>query len=232
MEKLVYLTFEPTGADAGAFRETLLGDVAARILEAGARGLELEVADLAGEIPRPMLLMGEGGQLAAAVSLWLDCLDERGPVEQALRSVAGRVDGYLVTESVPQARRDRDWPDGVRSPGVTHFTWFPKPEGLADEAFFRAWHEVHTPFSFELHPRRWEYVRNSVARAVTPGAPPIRAIVSERFREIADYTDPARLFGSKELLKRSAEEASVYADLSRMSSTPLSQIIVKSAWPT
>ena len=32
--------------------------------------------------------------------------------EAALRAVARRVDGYLVTDSVPQARTDRDWPDG------------------------------------------------------------------------------------------------------------------------
>ena len=42
-------------------------------------------------------------------------------------------DGYLVTESVPQRRTDRSWADGVPSPGITHFTCFPKPDRLTDE---------------------------------------------------------------------------------------------------
>jgi hypothetical protein len=172
--------------------------------------------------------MGEGATLSAAVSLWMDCLDDRRTVEAALRDASSRVDGYLVTESVPQPCPDRDWADGTRSPGVSHFTWFPKPEGLADDTFFHAWHDVHTPFSFELHPRRWSYVRNSVVRTLTPGSPTVSAIVVERFREIEDYTDPARLFGSNELLARSAKEASEYADMARMSSVPLSETIVKS----
>jgi hypothetical protein len=136
-------------------------------------------------------------------------------------------DGYLVTESVPQRCTDRDWPDGKRSPGVTHFTWFPKPARLSDEQFFHAWHEVHTPFSFELHPLRWEYVRNAVARGLTPGAPPIRAIVAERFRTIEDYTDPRRLYGSKEVLKRVMATPCSSRDVADMHSTPLSETIVR-----
>src|SRR3989304_4928757 len=82
---------------------------------------------------------------SAAVSLWLDCYDARGPYEALLREDAIRLDGYLVTESVPQACPDRDWPDGSRSPGVSHFTWFQKPAGLAGEGFFPAWHQGDPP---------------------------------------------------------------------------------------
>jgi hypothetical protein len=229
MEKLVYLTWKPEDTAIGAYGEALLGPVAEAVLAApGVRALDVGLADLQREIPKPMLLMGEGATVSAAVSLWMDCLDARGPIEAALRRASSRVDGYLVTESVPQPCTDRDWSDGARSPGVSHFTWFPKPEGLDDDTFFHAWHEVHTPFSFELHPRRWSYTRNSVTRTLTPGSPRVSAIVVERFREIADYTDPDRLFGSKDLLARSAKEASEYADMSQMHSVPLSETIVKS----
>lgn len=33
----------------------------------------------------------------------------------------------------------------------------------------------------KLHPLRWSYVRDTVVRALTPGSPPVRAIVVERF---------------------------------------------------
>jgi hypothetical protein len=116
----------------------------------------------------------------------------------------------------------------VRSPGVTHFSWFEKPAAISDDSFFRAWHELHTPFSFELHPRRWSYVRNSVTRTLTPGSPPIRAIVAERFRVLEDYSDPKRLFGSREVLARSAAEVAHYADPARLHSAPLSEFILRS----
>jgi hypothetical protein len=228
VEKLIYLCWKKPELDPAAYVERLLGEVAPQLLAAGARRLDLNVSDLLGTMPMPMLLLGEGATLAAAVALWLDCYDARGPLEAALRRDAARVDGYLVTESVPQPCPERDWPDGVRSPGVSHFTWFEKPAAVSDEAFFHAWHELHTPFSFELHPRRWCYVRNSVARTLTPGSPPVRAIVVERFRELADYTDPKRLFGSKEALARSGAEVAAYADPERLHSVPLSEFILRS----
>jgi len=228
MEKLVYLTFPGEGFEPAAYRERVLGELAPRILAAGARGLNVNLNDLQEEIPKPIIELGIGARLGAAVSLWIDSLDDRGPIEAALREGGETLEGYLVTESIPQACSDRDWPDGERSPGLTHFTWFEKAKGVSDEAFFHNWFEVHTPFSFDLHPLRWEYVRNAVARPITPDAPPIRAIVAERFREIRDYTDPARLFGSPEVLKQSAEEAGDYGDPEAMHSMPLSEYIVRS----
>jgi hypothetical protein len=228
MEKLIYLTWRKDALDAEGYRRHLLEEAAPRLLAAGARRLDVNVSDLLGAMPKPMLLMGEGASLGAAVSLWLDCYDARGPLEAVLGVGASRVDGYLVTESVPQPCTDRDWPDGVRSPGVSHFTWFEKPAAISDGDFFHAWHQVHTPFSFELHPRRWCYVRNSVARTLTRGSAPVRAIVVERFRSLEDYTDPKRLFGSKEALVRSGAEVARYADPSRLHSVPLSETILRS----
>jgi hypothetical protein len=44
------------------------------------------------------------------------------------------------------------------------------------------WPDIgHTPSSVALHPRRLGYVRDSVARTLTPGSPAVRAIVSESF---------------------------------------------------
>ena len=73
MEKLIYLSWRKPELDIEAFRERLLGSVAPRLIEAGAAKLDLNVSDVVGTIPRPMLLMGEGATLSVAVSLWLDC---------------------------------------------------------------------------------------------------------------------------------------------------------------
>ena len=156
------------------------------------------------------LLMGLGPSLAGVLEVWVDSLDERSSLEALL---PGRFDGYLVTESVPQQASD--------SPGLlTHFSWFPKPSRLTDEEFYRGWQEGHTPTTFALHPRRVGYVRDAVARVLTPGSPPVRAIVSEVFAP-ADYVDPARLFGSPEAVQRTVEELPSYGDSDDLSCRPL-----------
>ena len=225
MEKLDYLIWRAGPLEVPV--TALLGPVAAALLAgSGVRGLTLSTADTAEQVPRPMLLMGRGGELAALVEVWLDSVDDRGQVEQALALAGGVAQGYLVTESVPQ-REPHPAPVGQRSPGLTHLTWFPKPDRLTDEQFFHGWHDVHTPASFALHPRRDGYVRDAVVRVLTPGAPAVRAIVSEHFPEVADYTEPARLFGDEAALAQTMAELPLYGDQAEMSSRPLWRTVLR-----
>jgi hypothetical protein len=210
VEKLDYIVWEP---------------VEVARLRAAADAVAALTLHTRADIADAPLLLGRGQECQGIVTVWLDSIDDRGAIEAAIGSAA---DGYLVTESVPQRRTDRDWPDGMASPGVTHCTWFPKPERLTDEAFFHGWHVVHTPASFRLHPLRWEYVRDAVARPVTPEAPPIRAIVLERFRTEADYADPARLYGPPDTLDETMRDLPLYADFESINSCPMHEWILKS----
>lgn len=171
----------------------------------GLRSLEVSVA--AG-LEKPSILMGLGSSLHALVELWVDSYD-------VWRDVVAQVPGdlYLVTSSQPQPRSDAC---GL----LTHLSWFPKPERLTEEQFFHGWHEVHTPTTGALHPLRQGYTRDAVARTLTPGSPPVRAIVSEYFAT-EDYLDPSRLFGSSDALKASVDELPLYADFDAVSSCPL-----------
>ena len=174
------------------------------------------------DLPNPPILLGRGRELAALVQVWLTSYDERPVVEAALGPGA---DGYLVTESEPQPLRDRDWPDGTPSPGISHVTWFPKPDRLTEEEFLHGWHDVHTPHSAALHPLRWTYVRDTVVRTLTPGSPPVRAIVVERFREVHDYMEPSRLFGDAQAFEQNMQDLPGYADLDDISSRPMSEVV-------
>ena len=214
MEKLDYLLWR-TAALPVALRS--LQAVVPALLEHCA-ALTVSTADTDTEVPEPTLLLGRGPELLALVELWVDSLDGRGDLEALLPAP---YDGYLVTESVPQPLSPRTSPDGVRCSGLTHLTWFPKPDRLSDEEFYRGWQDVHTPSSAALHPLRRGYVRDAVARVLTPGSPPLRAIVSERFDEVRDYTDPARLFGGPAALETVLAELPLYADRSQLSSRPL-----------
>lgn len=173
-------------------------------------GLRSAQVSLAADLPGATLLMGRGAALRGLAELWVDSVDVWPDV---VRRVPG--DAYLVTESVPQPVEPGDW--------LTHFTWFPKPDRLSEEEFFHGWHVVHTPSSARLHPLRQGYVRDAVARTLTPGSPPVRAIVSEYFAEDV-YLDPGRLFGTPDELTRTVEELPLYADHADISSRPLRRV--------
>jgi hypothetical protein len=194
MEKLDLLVWSDESLDA------------ARHLDVA--GLRTLIVSRAAGLEKPTLLMGRGAELAGLVELWVDSVDVWPAIVDRVPS-----DAYLVTESVPQPVSD--------VPGLlTHLTWFPKPDRLSDGEFFHGWHGVHTPSSVALHPRRQGYVRDAVVRTLTPGAPAVRAIVSEAF-VLEDYLDPARLFGGPEALQTTMDELPLYADAADISSCPV-----------
>ena len=195
MEKIDLLIWDDAAAGA-----------AANLQVPGLRSLQVSVA---ADLPGAPLLLGKGSSLRGHAAVWVDSVDVWVDL---VDQVPG--DAYLVTESVPQAV----------GPGqlLTHFSWFPKPDRLSEEEFFHGWHTVHSPSSARLHPRRQGYVRDAVARTLTPGSPPVRAIVSEYFAE-DDYLDPARLFATDELTTTIAE-LPLYADQDDVSSCPLRRV--------
>src|SRR5262245_8344498 len=118
MEKLVHLLWRAADHDEAVHAAALLAETAPTVLAsaAGVRQLEVLTGDTSAAIPAPPLLLGLGPALASVVVCWVDCIDDRAPLVEALAGVAGtsgQVDQYLVTESVPQRRADtRTWPDG------------------------------------------------------------------------------------------------------------------------
>jgi hypothetical protein len=134
--------------------------------------------------------------LVGSVSVWMDCLDDRAWIEERLRLPGVPFHGYLVTESIVREYQARDWPAGERSPGITLVAAFRKPVQLENREFYRRWQEEHSRLSLEIHPL-WRYVRNAVARAITPGAPDFRAIVEERVRHHEDMM-PDAFYGGKQ----------------------------------
>ena len=127
---------------------------------------------------------GDELPVRALVSIWVDAHDTRAQYEEVLAAVGIRRAGYLVTESLYRDYGDnehaapRDWPDGQRSPGIVTLSVFDKPAGVSDETFYGHWYGHQSPMSEWVQPRA-RYVRNAVARALTPGAPSYRAIVEE-----------------------------------------------------
>jgi len=228
VEKLVYLLGD---TDPGSLprartdlREALLAAGPA-LAAAGAESVSFTVADLDDPVVDSVPQFNVTGLIDAKLSLWLDSLDHRGPIEKVVAPLASRHAGYLVTESVPRAYAGRDWPDGERSPGVALVTTFPKPDSIDDETFYARWHGSHTPLSLEIHPLL-QYVRNAVARALTPGAPPLRAIVNESVASAEIAANPDLFFRSKQDQKRAIQDLLSFSEFETMSTALMSEYIL------
>ncbi|MFT4571272.1 MAG: hypothetical protein ACI8TX_001711 [Hyphomicrobiaceae bacterium] len=240
MEKLIYLVECEPDAGPDALRERILSDIAPQLLERGAEKLTVYVEDSASQTPVPLTPPEGETRVRADISLWLDCHDRREPCEELLRDLGSALHGYLVTESLyteyggnPHAE-PRHWPDGERSPGLTMLTLLAKPDRLTYEQWIEHWYGMQSPVSERLQPRI-RYVRNAVARALTPNAKPWLGIVEECWAAPEDITDPHRFYltgGSDEVLNRNLtemlESVGGFLELEQIRSYMLSEYILRS----
>ncbi len=224
--KLVYVLWRSEDRDRDRFARELV-ESAKHLLDGGARRLVLHTADVDADFGASVPIRSETGSVAGLASLELDPDAKRKPIEATLAGLASRIAGYRVTESVPVAYTDRDWPDGERSPGVTLLTLLVRNPGLTHRQFMHEWHEVHTPLSLEVHPM-WSYVRNVVDEVLTPGAPRWPGIVTESFRTLQHVTDPKLFYGGEGNAKRVLEHVSRFLDLPKIETYLMNEYIMRS----
>lgn len=103
----------------------------------------------------------------------------------ALAKLPGRLDGYVVDESVPI--------EPAANARATLITLFRKSPRVDRATFLSRWHDEHTPMAMQIHPMVG-YVRNVVRSVILEGSPPWDGIVTEDFATLEDLTT-LRLFG-------------------------------------
>ena len=203
MEKLIYI-LEGGSAPLAERRARLAEAAVPAARGVGASQLALLIPDLSDEILEraPGRIQGAFERVAAVFECWLPSLDDRGAIEEALRTAGGDSDlwGYLVTESTVQPCPHSPG-EGERVPGVTQFAINDKPADVSLEDFYRAWQEEHSPRTFALHPLRESYIRHAIARRLTAEAPDYLAIVYERFPSMEVFTDDARYAGDRAAIR-------------------------------
>ena len=170
--------------------------------------------------------------LGSGLTVWVDQVEQGHEVVDQLPGTA-RTTSYLLTESVPRGWAGRDWVDGVRSPGVSLLTAFPKLDDIDHETFWSRWHGSHSVLTFEIHPVR-RYVRNSVTRPLGAG-PAFDALVTESF-DAADLLDPRRFYGVgeptlpwRDAIDRINEDLATFCDMTRLQTAPTEEILLSSA---
>jgi hypothetical protein len=239
VEKLVYLVWDRPSVDPAALGRTMTDELVPALLALDPRGLSAVVDDAEALVPAPVPVPDDELPIRLAVSIWLDTLDRRQPVEEVLTDFGVRRAGYLVTESLcedwgttPDWPTPRDWPTGERSPGITVLTVFDKKPGLDDHTFYGHWYDHQTPMSAAMQPRV-RYVRNAVVRGLTSGAPPLRAIVEEAWPTVAHLTDPKTFFGAAdddqlgENIRVMLDSMKVFADASTLRTFTMSEYLLR-----
>jgi len=235
----VYLVYERPSVDPAALRARFLDDVAPRLLALAPRALQMDLDDEHAQMKSMVPVPADELPVRACVSIWLATHDERAPYEAILRAAGVRIAGYLVTESMFREYGEnehapaRNWPDGARSPGIITLTVFDKPQGVDDETFYGHWYSHQSTMSEDMQPRA-RYVRNAVARAVTPGAPRLRAIVEEAWPSVEHVTNLHTFFGASsndelgENIRVMLDSTKLLYDPATMRNYPLSEYILKS----
>jgi len=186
MEKLIYALWRDEGRSRAAFNATLLGKVADAVAP-HVHALRINVQD--DDLPKgsnPVFVVTQP-QMEAVVQVWVDTAypPARAPIEAALATVASRVEGWLVAESVPLPNRQH--PPGRPTEGFSQVVFIEKPDGLDHATWRRNWQDGHTDVAIETQ-SNFEYAQNLVVRPVTEPAAPYAAIVEECF-PIAAITD-------------------------------------------
>jgi hypothetical protein len=238
MEKLVYLLWTRDRADRDAEADRLLDACERLVLPLGARGVSLFVRDFESRVGSPSRGFTGRKPFTAMLTLWLDSASERRGYENVLREHSEHMFGYLVTESLytdwgqnGHAPR-RSWSDGDRSPGVFAVTLLEKPSELAENEWFRRWFGTQSPVSEAMQPRA-RYVRNAVARVLTPEAPPYGGIVEEAWPSAQHIRDPYLFYGAHDLdelahnMRTMLESVTGFLELPRIQTVMLSEYVLR-----
>ena len=202
MEKLIYV-LEGGNVPLAERRARLAEAVVPAARGVGASQLALLIPDLTDEILERNAARIQPGfeRVAAAFECWLPSLDDRAPIEEALRSQQrrrravglprDRVDGASLSALARRggARSRGDAVRDERQAGPRRARrLLPRVAGAIE-------------LSFALHPLRESYIRNAVARRLTAEAPVYLAIVYERFPSMDVFTDDARYAGDRAVVK-------------------------------
>lgn len=202
MIKLVYLLWTPEGMTPEERRLRLVEGAAPLLLDSpGVRGLSMHIDDDRARVKAPVPPPRRSEPVRGAVSVWLDDMEQRWPIEDELRSRGFELAGYEVEGSVyteyggsPHAA-PRSWGPGERSPGIVTLNLLRRPKRLEPEEWKRRWFERMSPVSEAIQPRA-RYVRNVVTSLVTEGAPAWDGVVMEAWPTPEHLTRKRLFYGA------------------------------------
>lgn len=229
MEKLIYVIWNRPEVPVERLRQEILGPTATALLDRGARGLAVNLAD---ELTvKGMRITQTAEPMAGTISIWLDTALNRGPIEEVLATAAARYAGYLALESVPIVNTKHVVPPGQRIPGLYTVAFLEKPDFLTYDEWLDRWQGFHTRVAIETQ-STFLYIQNVLVRPLTKDAPPWTAIVEEAFPAEA-ATDPMVFYNATTAEQlahnqhRMMDSCQRFIDFAHLESHPMSAYVVR-----
>lgn len=231
MEKVIIALRGAPGDDAWCAR--LRTEVAQDLLDTGAAGLTVNVRDSM-VTDSLMTLTTLDPPVIAFVSVWTPQYygSQIDRATTVLAQLCEQVAAYLVTESVPLAPPRTE--PGERTPGFANVALLRRPDHLDEATWLRRWHHDHTQVALDTQ-STFGYVQNTVVRALTPGAPPVSAIVEELF-PIEATADLHAFFGAADdaelgdRMSRMAASTTAFGANENVDTVPTSRYVLRDAF--
>lgn len=234
MQKLVYALWRDPRTDAAIFHRRIREEIGPALVELGAHGVQLNLADADAQGAAPAFTSCRP-QMEAFILLWLDSANSawRKPFDEKIASLGGRVASYVVGESQPMRNTRYPVACGERTPGFVQIALFRRPAHLDQRAWLDIWLESHTRVAIDTQDT-FLYVQNLVARPLVFDAPAYDAIVEEGFppNAIGDIDaffdaagDPARSAENQRLMRESCVR---FIDYRTLDVVQTSQYVLKS----
>jgi hypothetical protein len=235
MEKVIYILWRNPAVDMESFAHNLRNDISDKLLNAGVRGLQVNVVDDAVSPAQWLRYVTLEPQMEAVLHVWMECAMPRyrQPIDDIVAQGCDHFWAYLVTEA--QSRRNIDpVPLGTRSYGMAQMGFGMKPANITIEHYLEKMCD-YTPIALECQPLFY-LQQNIVTRVLTPGARPYASMVEECFPDGA-MTDPDVFFaGNGDGARKEANQARIMAgikefvDFDTVDVIPTSQYIMKRAF--
>lgn len=231
MEKVIIALRGAPGDDAWCAR--LRTEVARDLLDTGAAGLTVNVRDSM-VTDSLMTLTTLDPPVIAFVSMWTPQYygSQIDRATTMLAQLCEQVAAYLVTESVPLAPPHTE--PGERTPGFANVALLRRPDHLDEATWLRRWHHDHTQVALDTQ-STFGYVQNTVVRALTPGAPPVSAIVEELF-PIEATADLYAFFGAADdaelgdRMNRMVASTTAFGANENVDTVPTSRYVLRDAF--
>ena len=190
MEKLIYPLWRASSSGGDDLRDALL-DLAPQLLaDEKLRGLRFAVADSAVAAAAGKRMASSEPLPDGVLSVWLDCAGSRQSLEALLERRVDRYSCYLVTEAEPLVNVAHPPVASERVHGMCQVVFLRRPPRLSREEWLAIWQHSHTQIAIDTQ-GTFGYRQNVIARALSPGASPLDAMVEENFPPGAMTSDHA-----------------------------------------
>ena len=178
MEKIVFKLWRNNSDSLEKFKESLLVDLP-ETLESLVSELQINIADDDVKAAAELVQTNYSQNPDAIVFIKVTSQYHSENIVQILRTMANKVDGFIVSESIILQDGSKDH-TGKRSEGFSQIVFLEKPIEMTEFDWFDHWTHHHTKIAIETQ-SNFTYIQNTIVRPLQNDSPNFIAVIEECF---------------------------------------------------